>query len=151
MRFLNMETGNVNEAQSLDQNIDNEIMGSNIKEWNPNLNFVHAQDSVMESVIVGVTGSLTDNDNVAKYIAAKEGSVAATPQTPPNTVAKSYVLLMKPLTLPSNDVLETMYDVKSIYIKDLPPKMTQVSLLEVVKRFGPIKNKNVQIKEYSEV
>lgn len=243
--------GSMKSATTL-KDIDNEIMGSKIKKWNPNLNTVHAQDSVMESVILGVTGSLTDNDNVTRNFAhtfllapqegggfyvlndflqfieineisettplvddvasptitpqaidkgkglpkkdenkvansskgknplatepnkksqslntqedakkvsyasivAKEGSVAPTPQAPPNTVAKvspkSSVLPVKPLSLPSNDVLESIYDVKSIRIKDLPPKMTQESLLEVVKQFGPVKNKNVQIKEYSE-
>lgn len=44
-------------------------MTSNVKEWNPDLSTVHAQDSVMESVIVGVTGHLTDNDNVTRKFA----------------------------------------------------------------------------------
>ncbi|KAL4586755.1 hypothetical protein LXL04_011399 [Taraxacum kok-saghyz] len=257
------------------KNIDEEIMASNIKNWNPNLTTVHAQDSVMGSVIVGVTGFFSDNDNVTKHfsqtfclapqegggfyvhndilqfveinnvletsppvvddivatattipkidppaidkakgstkkdkskvastsasassskgknplpneankkiepvkiqedakrvsyasivakegpvvsttpIVAKEGPVASTPQSNVSiTVPKQSVVPVRPLSLPSDDVLESMYDVNSIRIKDLPAKMTEESLLEAVKkRFGPVRNKNIQIKEYSE-
>lgn len=274
------------------KDIDNEIVSSNIKDWNPNLGTVYAQDSVMDSVIVGVTGSLTDNDNVTRHftrsfflatqdgggfyvrndflqfieinkisetslpldaaanhliapqsndpaknssletteapnkdqtekstsnkedgdignkvadsskgkkslpaepnkkseplapqpapnmqedekrvsyasIVAKEGSVASIPQASPNAVVrvlpntdrqpsmsvavpKPSALPAKASTLPSNGAPENIYDFKSIRIKDLPPKMTQESLLEVVKKFGPVKHKNIQIKEYSE-
>ncbi|CAH1434349.1 unnamed protein product [Lactuca virosa] len=251
--------GSMKSATTL-KDIDNELKGSNIKNWNPNLTTVHAQDSVMGSVIVGVTGFLTDNDNVTKHFAqtfclatqegggfyvhndflqfieinnisetetsppnldvatptvapqaidkekgspkkdenkvvssskgknplptepnkksqslniqeeakrvsyasivAKEGPVASSSaQALPNADRQSLALTntntipkqsVKPLTLPSNDVLESMYDVKSIRIKDLPSHMTEESLQEVVKRFGPVKNKNIQIKEYSQ-
>ncbi|XP_023767231.1 nuclear transport factor 2 [Lactuca sativa] len=249
--------GSMKSATTL-KDIDNELKGSNIKEWNPNLTTVHAQDSVVGSVIVGVTGFLTDNDNVTKHFAqtfclatqegggfyvhndflqfieinnisetsppnldvttpivapqaidkekgspkkdenkvassskaknplptepnkksesvniqeeakrvsyasivAKEGPVASSSaQALPNADRQSLALTntntipkqsVKPLTLPSNDVLESMYDVKSIRIKDLPSHMTEESLQEVVKRFGPVKNKNIQIKEYSQ-
>ncbi|KAI7728959.1 hypothetical protein M8C21_020055 [Ambrosia artemisiifolia] len=59
--------------------IDEEIMASNIKEWHPNLSALHAQDSLMDSVIVGVTGYLIDNDEVPRnfaqtfFLAPQEG------------------------------------------------------------------------------
>ncbi|KAI3818210.1 hypothetical protein L1987_12013 [Smallanthus sonchifolius] len=271
--------------------IDDEIMASNIRKWNPDLNTMHAQDSVMESVIVGVTGSLIDNDDMARNFAqtfllapqegggfyvhndflqfieikkisetspplddvanplaaqqpndaakdssletaqtankdqteksastkgdvdtsvkvseplegknplpaepkkksqpsvwqsapniqdskkvsyasilAKEVSGPSTTQTSPNAVVKGSpktekrastspvvpkpsVLPVKSSMIPNNGPLENIYDVKAIRVKDLPPKMTQESLLEVVKQFGPIKQKNIQIKEYSQ-
>ncbi|KAJ0679575.1 putative Ras GTPase-activating protein-binding protein [Helianthus annuus] len=48
------------------QGINDDIMASNIKQWNPDLTTVHAQDSVMESVFVGVLGYLTDNAGVER-------------------------------------------------------------------------------------
>lgn len=63
----------------LEQGIKKEILASNIKEWNPNLSSVFAQDSLLRSVIVGVTGSLTDNNNVTRkftqtfFLAPQEG------------------------------------------------------------------------------
>ncbi|KAL8227572.1 hypothetical protein R6Q57_015156 [Mikania cordata] len=49
--------------------IDDEIMASNIKEWNPNLNTVHAQDSIIGSMVVGILGSLIDNTDVSRNCA----------------------------------------------------------------------------------
>ncbi|XP_024988567.1 ras GTPase-activating protein-binding protein 2-like isoform X2 [Cynara cardunculus var. scolymus] len=100
-------------------------------------------------------------------IVAKEGSVASIPPASPNAVVRAlpntdrqssmHLAIPKPSalpakasTLPSNVATENIYDFKSIRIKDLPPKITHDSLLEVVKKFGPVKHKNIQIKEYSE-
>ncbi|KAK1413724.1 hypothetical protein QVD17_35502 [Tagetes erecta] len=51
------------------QDIGDEIMASHVKEWNSDVIIMHAQDSVMESVIAGVTGSLIDNDDVTRNFA----------------------------------------------------------------------------------
>ncbi|XP_071739266.1 nuclear transport factor 2-like [Rutidosis leptorrhynchoides] len=257
------------------KDIDDEIMGSNVKEWNPDLSTVHAQDSIMQSVIVGVIGCLTDNDNVTKkfaqtfLLAIQEGGgfyvhndflhfidVGAILETSPLiddaaadlnivevndtdkdsfpelpagpkkdqnekptseeedgiienkvsdsskckaaskkkshrqpsvwvpaknmqevsnkisyasivakevtvassdavVVTKTSVVLgvpkasVKPSPFATNDPRENL-DIKSIRVKDLPPKMTPESLLEHVKKFGPVKQKNIQIKEYSQ-
>ncbi|XP_076888677.1 nuclear transport factor 2-like [Bidens hawaiensis] len=267
------------------QCIDEEIMASNIKEWNPDLETIHAQDSIMNSVVVGVTGYLIDNDDVTKNFAqtfllatqegggfyvhndflqlmeimkapeaspsvddvedplpaqqaddsakdssletaqtavkdqtekstpkkegndtqmkfsevlegkkplpaepkkkcqpsvwqtppkiqedskkvsyasilAKEGSGPSTTDSPPKAVAKvspktdkpasTSAVVPKPSIFLNNGPDENIYDVKSIRIKDLPPKVTQESILEVVKQFGPVKQKNIQIKEYAQ-
>ncbi|KAJ9563854.1 hypothetical protein OSB04_009014 [Centaurea solstitialis] len=247
------------------KDIDDELMSFNIKDWNPNLSNVYAQDSIMDSVIVGVTGSLTDNDNVTRnftrsfflapqngggfYVRndflqfieidkisetslpledaenspiapqsndpAKDSSLESTEapnkdQTEKSTSTKedgdtgnkvadsskgkkslpaepnkktepslapsqlqtckkmqkkcpmhqlqpsTSLAVPKPSLpanaspLPINGAAESIYDFKSIRIKDLPPKMTPESLVEVVKKFGPVKPKNIQIKEYSE-
>ncbi|KAK1425739.1 hypothetical protein QVD17_21094 [Tagetes erecta] len=248
--------------------IDNEIMASNIKEWNPDLSNVHAQDSVIGSVVIGVCGSLTDNADVARnfaqtfVLAPQEGDgfyvhndflqyieIIETSETPPSLedVAhpltaqqskdtekedsirtthatkknqtdsskkenddtknkttesskgknplqseqkkKSQLPVWKPVpnmqeeaktsyasilakegsgssptpekktgvspavrssTILISGHLEKIYDVKSIRVKDLPPKLTEEALLEAVKQFGPVKLKNIQIKEYFE-
>ncbi|KAJ0868170.1 putative Ras GTPase-activating protein-binding protein [Helianthus annuus] len=57
--------GSMKTATTL-QGINDDIMASNIKQWNPDLTTVHAQDSVMESVFVGVLGYLTDNAGVER-------------------------------------------------------------------------------------
>nr|GEZ34222.1 putative G3BP-like protein [Tanacetum cinerariifolium] len=58
--------GSMKSATTL-EDIDHQIMESIVKEWNPDLDTMHAQESVMGSVILGVTGSLTDNDDVIKH------------------------------------------------------------------------------------
>ncbi|KAI3744443.1 hypothetical protein L1987_57524 [Smallanthus sonchifolius] len=271
---------------------DDEILASNIKKWNPDLSTLHAQDSVMKSVIIGVSGSLTDNADVARNfvqtfvlapqegggfyvhndllqfiqieteetsppldgvanpltnqqandtekedsletaeattnkdqsdkstskkengdvkhkvsvsskgknihpaepkkksqpsvwqpapnkqedakkvsyasILAKEGSGSSTTSPSASPVGKVLAktekktsvspAVHKPSVFPvrssmisNGGPLENIYDVKAIRIKDLPPKMTEESLLEVVKQFGPVKQNNIQIKEYSQ-
>ncbi|KAK9074572.1 hypothetical protein SSX86_007170 [Deinandra increscens subsp. villosa] len=270
------------------KDIDDEIMASNMKKWKPDLDTMHAQDSVMESVIVGVTGSSIDCDDVRRNFAqtfllapqegggfyvhndflqfieiqkisetspspdnvenplspqqandtdssletaqatnkdqtekstpskedvdikikvsealegtdplptepnnksqpsvwksapsiqdskkvsyasilAKEGAGPSTKQPSPNAVVKVLpktekhastspvvsnpsILPLKSSAIP-NGPLDNIYDLKAIRVKDLPPKMTQESLLEVVKQFGPVKQKNIQIKEYTQ-
>ncbi|XP_076947268.1 nuclear transport factor 2-like [Bidens hawaiensis] len=265
------------------QCIDEEIMASNIKEWNPDLETIHAQDSVMNSVVVGVTGFLIDNNDVTKNFAqtfllapqegggfyvhndflqlleiqkapeaspavddvedplpaqqadnsakdssleiaktvnkdqteksiptkegnetkmkfsevlegkkpppaepkkktqpsvwqtspkiqedskkvsyasilAKEGSGSSTTDSSPKAVAKvspktdkraiTSAVVPKPPVAHNDGPDENIYDVKSIRVKDLPPTVTQECIHEVVKQFGPVKLKNVQIKEY---
>ncbi|KAL8249844.1 hypothetical protein R6Q59_006712 [Mikania micrantha] len=272
------------------KDIDDEIMASYIKQWNPDLTTMYAQDSLMESVIVGVTGSLITNDDVARNFAqtfflapqegggfyvhndflqfieiekisetspplddvtnppaaqhddpakdstmetaeatnkdqtekstsskedvdtkdkvseslegknplptepkkknqpsvwksapsaqdskkasyasvlAKEGSGSSTTQTSTNAIvkvspkteqrvitssvaSKSPINSVKSSAISNNGPLENIFDLKAIRVKDLPPKMTQESLLEVVKQFGSVKQKNIQIKEYSQ-
>ncbi|KAD4983125.1 hypothetical protein E3N88_19796 [Mikania micrantha] len=58
--------GSMKSVTTLKHGIDDEIMASNIKEWNPNLNTVHAQDSIIGSMVVGILGSLIDNTDVNK-------------------------------------------------------------------------------------
>ncbi|PWA80663.1 Nuclear transport factor 2 [Artemisia annua] len=58
--------GSMKSATTL-EDIDLQVMESIVKEWNPDLDTVHAQESVTGSVILGVTGSLTDKDNVIKH------------------------------------------------------------------------------------
>ncbi|KAJ0818134.1 putative hydrolase [Helianthus annuus] len=268
------------------QGIDDEIMASNVKEWNPDLSTLHAQDSLMDSVIVGVTGYLIDKDGVSRNFAqtfflapqegggfyvhndflqfieiknisesspslddvanplavqqaddtakdtsmetahaankdqteksttstkedsdtkvkvsessegkkplpaepkkksqpsvweqppkiqedskkvsyasilAKEGAGPSTTQTSPSAAVKAMPktekrastssVVPKPSIIPNNGPSDGIYDVKSIRVKDLPPKLTQESLLEAVRQFGPVKEKNIQIKEYSQ-
>lgn len=43
------------------------------------------------------------------------------------------------------------FAVKSIRVKDLPPKVAPESLQEALKLFGQAKLKNIQIKEYPQV
>ncbi|KAL9997327.1 putative Ras GTPase-activating protein-binding protein [Helianthus debilis subsp. tardiflorus] len=57
--------GSMKTATTL-KGINDDIMDSNVKEWNPDLTTMHAQDSVMDSVIVGVSGYLTDNAGVER-------------------------------------------------------------------------------------
>lgn len=284
--------GSMKSATTL-EDIDLQIMESIVKEWNPDLDTVHAQESVMGSVILGVVGSFTDNDNVTKHfsqtfflapqegggfyvhndflqlvelikvseilpslsdatssvnallisftanessaeseqtpkkdqadkststkedaetkneivdsskgksslpaplpakknkkqeplawkqavtgqedakkvsyasIVAKEGPVAPTSQSftdaairgPPNTDKKPNVSIavtkpsppVRSSALPSNGLQDGILDLKSIRVKDLPPKMTQESLVDVLKKFGSVKQYNIQIKEY---
>nr|XP_043626677.1 nuclear transport factor 2-like [Erigeron canadensis] len=308
IRALQCADGSMKSVTTL-ENIDREILVSNIKEWNPNLSTMHAQESIMNSVIVGLTGSFTDTDDVTRnfsetfYLAqqasggfyvhnhflnfidvnnisesspsladaatplsaqqanekanessletaqdlkknqtdkstskkdvadivnkvadsskgrnllpsepekkvepsawqppknilesskrisyasivAKEVSVISAAQASPSAVVaptssvlsapkssvpatpkssilgapKSYVLAatnpsvlpVKASALPYNGPSENIYDVKAIRVKDLPPKTTQESLLEVVKTFGAVKLKDIQIKEYAQ-
>lgn len=51
------------------QGINDEILSSEYKDWEPKIEAVHAQDSIMGSVIVGVTGSLTGKDSVMRNFA----------------------------------------------------------------------------------
>ncbi|KAL8268986.1 hypothetical protein R6Q59_002784 [Mikania micrantha] len=44
--------GSMKSVTTLKHGIDDEIMASNIKEWNPNLNTVHAQDSIIGSMFI---------------------------------------------------------------------------------------------------
>ncbi|KAI3729262.1 hypothetical protein L6452_17915 [Arctium lappa] len=47
--------------------IDAEIVGSDMKDWTTKVLSMHAQDSIQESVFVGVTGILQTKDNVTRY------------------------------------------------------------------------------------
>ncbi|KAK1375193.1 putative nucleotide-binding alpha-beta plait domain, NTF2-like domain protein [Heracleum sosnowskyi] len=51
------------------QEINDVILSSTYKEWEPDMQSVHAQDSVMGSVIVGVTGSLSEKNSTKRTFA----------------------------------------------------------------------------------
>ncbi|WOG89916.1 hypothetical protein DCAR_0209156 [Daucus carota subsp. sativus] len=51
------------------QEIDDSILSSTYKEWEPDMKSVHAQESILGSVIVGVTGSLSDKYNTKRTFA----------------------------------------------------------------------------------
>ncbi|KAI7728958.1 hypothetical protein M8C21_020054, partial [Ambrosia artemisiifolia] len=79
---------------------------------------------------------------------APSAAVKVSPK--PEKRASTSSVVPKPSMIPNSGPSDNIYDVKAIRVKDLPPKMTQESLLEAVKQFGSVKLKNIQIKEYSQ-
>ncbi|XP_076902442.1 nuclear transport factor 2-like [Bidens hawaiensis] len=206
-------------------------MARYIVQWIPDLDTLYVQGSVMESVIVGVSGTLIDNNDVEQnfvqtfVLVPQEGggfyvhndvlqSINAAQHlhdtedtleienaankdrtdksTSKNMVAESskgknivtvdpkknsqssvwksvekmqiaeakqvsYASMLakdqgsaKPSVFPNSRPLQNIYDGKTVYVKNLPPTMTQESLLEVMKHFGPVKQRNIHIKAYPE-
>ncbi|XP_076881918.1 nuclear transport factor 2-like [Bidens hawaiensis] len=56
----------------------------------------------------------------------------------------------KPSVSPNIRPPQNIYDGKTVCVKNLPPTMTQESLLQIMKHFGPVKHRNIHIKAYPE-
>ncbi|KAL8112904.1 nuclear transport factor 2-like [Apium graveolens] len=100
------------------QEINDAILSSTYKEWDPDMQSVHAQDSIMGSVIVGVTGSLSEKDGTRR-------TFAQTFFLAPQEIGGFYVHNDFVMFLDANEPTETLSVPKGV-----PDSLTNLSLEE---------------------